>query len=115
MSPSHILNLPSAGPLPQVFPASTAHVLAVFSEYQDLDSPRYYDLPSVSPLDDIRKVSALTFSIPASPNPRLIIKGMFLLGRRIVHACALIDPGLTGDFINLKFVAGHTVTLADHS
>lgn len=49
---------PSPSLNPHVSPSpSAAQVSAVFSEYQDLDSPRYYDLPSAS----TGSVAALTF------------------------------------------------------
>lgn len=102
---------PLSGPLAPSSPSSAAHVSAVFSEYQDLDSPRYYNLPSTSPSAPNHLVDALTFSAPLSSDPRLVLRVMLLLGKRIVHALALIGPGSTGDFINSCFINLHPFTL----
>lgn len=40
---------------------------------------------------------------------------MLLLGKRIVHGRALIDPGSTGDFINSKFTSLHSLSLTPRS
>lgn len=89
-------------------PASTAllaNVSAIFSEYQSLDEPRYYDFPPTTitelpPSTPTHSVAALTFTNPGSSDPRLIIRVMLVLGKRILHAWALIDPGSAGDFLN---------------
>lgn len=96
-------------PSPAFVPPPAAQISAVFSEYLDLDSPCYYDVPLAT---SSHSVAALTFSSPNSHNPRLLLCVMLLLGKKIVHATALIDPGSTGDFINSRFTSLHPFTLA---
>lgn len=52
----------SPAPVVPFVPPPPAQISAVFSEYQDLDSPQYYDLPLVSS----DSVAALSFSSPTS-------------------------------------------------
>lgn len=40
---------------------------------------------------------------------------MLVLGKRILHANALIDPGSTGDFLNSCFAARHHLSLRPRS
>lgn len=120
--PAQYPPMPHSTPLPHpATPASTvsaspANVSAIFSEYQSLDEPRYYDLPPTTitklpPSPPTHEVAALTFTNPASSDPRLILRVMLVSGKRILHARALIDPGSTGDFLNSRFVSAHNLSL----
>lgn len=93
-------------PIPQsllpltIPPHNYSSISAVFSEYQDLEEPCYYELPPPVDLFPAHSVSSLSFSGPSLSDPRLILCVMFLLGKKIIHACALIDPDSTRDFLN---------------
>lgn len=114
---------------PPVTQAPYASVSAVFSEYADLYSPVYYDLPGadysqtapsssqITELDtplpvDTTSVAAMTFSGSSSSDSRLVLSVMLLLGKRLIPARALIDSGSGGDFINSSFVEEHSLPLS---
>lgn len=111
---------PSIPPVLPVVPSPTANVSSistVFSEYQALDEQRYYDLPpsgitEMPPSPSPHSIAALTFTNPGSSDPRLILRVMLILGKRILHAKALINPGSTGDFLNSRFADLHGLSLS---
>lgn len=109
----------------------TASVLAVFSEYSDIYSPRYYDLPGanypsdgqtsqVTELDpglpaDTTSVSAMTFTGSSGSDSRLILSVMLLVGKRLIRAKALIDSGSGGNFISSTFAEEHSLSRPGNS
>lgn len=67
-----------------------------------------------SPLQTMHRTwTPSLFFVLRSPDTRLIIKVMFLLGSCILHARAFIDPGSMGDFINSGFTTNYPFTLVD--
>lgn len=110
-------------------PPPATSVSAVLSEYADLYSPVYYDLPGSdysqttpsvpTPLDpdssptvNSASVAAMTFSGSSTTDSRLILSVMLLVGKRMIRANALIDSGSGGDFINSAFVDKHQLRLS---
>lgn len=124
-------------PVPTPTPQPSATVSAVFSEYANLSSPVYYDLPgadysdtprttelpptpppAVQPLStqpppsQSHHISAMTFTGHSSTDSRLILLVMLLVGKRLIQAKALIDSGSTGDFMNSLFATRHDLNLS---
>lgn len=122
LQPGPAASVSSPAPPPPV-PASVA---AVFYEYQDFDTPTYYDLPSGAsedphdlgfwtvPDDDTpssASISAIEFSSPLSVGARLILQVTLWAGKKAMVARALVDLGSDGDFIDSKFVALNGLSL----
>lgn len=107
--------------------ASVAAIATAFSEYQDIDAPRYYDLPvgpSADPedvtfwsLDDDDvpgpgpSVAAIDFVSADATSSRLVLALTLWVGKRAVQARALIDSGSEGDFVDSRFTADHLLGL----
>lgn len=112
--PPTILPPPAqAHPLPSSSREPHASVSAIFSEYSDLYSPVYYDLPGAdysqvntpspqvnelapSHVSDATSVAAMTFTGSSTSDSRLVLSVMLLVGKRLISARALVDSGSGG-------------------
>lgn len=106
--------------------SSVTDIDAPFSEYRDLEEPRYYDLPtgvSVDPegMDLLSftdgaprsqpSVSAIDFVSSDANTSRLVITLTLWSGKRAVYARALIDSGSEGDFVDSAFALRNSLGL----
>lgn len=109
---------PAVSPAPVPPETAVSAIAAAFTEYQNLDKPRYYNLPpgySSDPgdaglwtLDDEvaptpASISAVDFVSSDSGASRLVLTLTLWVGKRAVAAKALIDSGSEGDFVDSTF------------
>lgn len=119
---------PEGSPLSSVSPPppSVTAVSAVFSEYQHLHEPHYYDLLSgaFQDLDEAGfctwddeeipsqpSVLAIKFLLSGARGSCLVITLTLWVGKRAVGARALINSGSKGDFVDSTFAATHLLGL----
>lgn len=91
-------------------PATHLPSLKFFPNIKAWTKPCFYDLPSSVESGSTHFISSLSFTGSRTSDPCLILRVMLGLGKKIVHACALIDPGSTGDFLNSRFASLHPFT-----